>query len=245
MKRDAGICGRNWKMSVVAGVVMLGLFTCGACAADLLSWNFSNLTGGDASKGTAASVASSSNNANMQASTITRGAEMAAGWQWEPSPLATYGTTVKPVLNNHHELVEDLNAAITAGAYFQFVATPANGCRMSLKTVDIVAYIQHGGDANKKTAGKLCVKYSLDGFTTAGTSVGTELGPFEKDSWVGSKFIIDLGGEAALQNVTKPVTFRIYLYQVPKCQDRGLGWGNAAESEGDVLKLQGTAEPAK
>lgn len=110
-----------------------------------------------------------------------------------------------------------LGAAKTANAYFQWTIASAGGYQMSLASLDLVTYQNNGAAGTSRVV----VEYSLDGFATAGTSVGT-VNPVH-NAWLGANTNFSLAGFVNLQNTTSVVTFRAYGYGFGAYEDGGLG----------------------
>lgn len=212
---------------------LTGLSLAGVAQADLLlGWDFSNVS--PILGGAPGPVASTATDANMQAGSLTRGAA-ASG----TNAINANFISATPILNTRRTLVPNLASAETQGLYFQFVATPTVGS-MSLSSLSFVAYSQRGLSGDTVQA-----EYSLDGFSTAGTLIGSAFqlpGIGNNNSWLGTLFTVDLTGEAALQNVATSVTVRLLFYGVPQYEDRGLGWAQSTPA-GSVVELNGSVIP--
>lgn len=163
-------------------------------ASSLVAWQFGN----PASAGNEVTYASTSNNANMLASTLSRGAGI-------PAVTATAlgrGFTAA----NFMPLNSVKSDAVTNGNYYQFIVKAANGYTMSLSTLD--ARLRRSGAG----ANAYRWAYSLDGtnFTELGTSDVSFMSAYDGVD----QPQIDLSSVTALQNVpaATTITFRIYAW---------------------------------
>ncbi|MDQ8181424.1 sugar-binding protein [Pelagicoccus sp. SDUM812005] len=128
-----------------------------------------------------------------------------------------------------------LQEAISADNYFEFTVSPLEGYAFDIEEVFYSAFAQ----ANGTNPGDFSieVEYSLDGFATAGTSLGGNSGVVAQTigGLLGNPFSLQTAGEAALQGVTAPVTFRIYGYKGAGYTSKGIGF-----DAGDDLAIRGT-----
>ncbi|MBD5778497.1 fibronectin type III domain-containing protein [Pelagicoccus sp. NFK12] len=128
-----------------------------------------------------------------------------------------------------------LQEAISADNYFEFTVSPLDGYTLDIEEFFYSAFAQ----ANGTNPGDFSieVEYSLDGFATAGTSLGGNSGVVAQTigGLLGNPFSLQTAGEAALQGLTAPVTFRIYGYKGAGYTSKGIGF-----DAGDDLAIRGT-----
>lgn len=161
----------------------------GNAQSTILSWDLNGKLGNETS------VASSSNDANLNVSSLTRGSGInASGLGNSFSSTAWDGTS--------------LTTAVSANEYLQFTINALSGFEVSLSTLD--AYFR------KSSTGPNTFQweYSLDGFATSGT-IGGNISFTDGNSNGVKQAQIDLSGITALQHVASNKTITIRLY----------GWG--------------------
>lgn len=200
-----------------------------ASAAPLLSWNFTTAGGNAATDGNIASVAATTVAPAMLTAAITRGTANPAA--------ALYNFADRGAMNAQNNwAVPTLASSVSGNRYFEFTAAPAAGGVMSIDSLDVALFQQ-----NANASAAVDVLYSLDGFSTSANA-----GTFTSisDAWTGTVQTLNLTGVPALQNVSAPVTFRLYGYGFGSFEDQGLG--QIGGSNADVT-LNGTVsvpEPA-
>ncbi|MDQ8184648.1 fibronectin type III domain-containing protein [Pelagicoccus sp. SDUM812002] len=127
-----------------------------------------------------------------------------------------------------------LQEAISADNYFEFTVSPIDGYTMDIEEFFYSSFAQ----ANGTNPGNFSieVEYSLDGFETAGTSLGGNSGVVAQSigGLRGNPFLLQTAGESALQGVSSPVTFRIYGYKGASYTSKGIGF-----DAGDDLAIRG------
>jgi hypothetical protein len=128
-----------------------------------------------------------------------------------------------------------LAGAKTANSYFQFSVVPVTQNRISLASLEITAYQQ-----NVHAGATVVVEYSTNGFLTAGVAIGTNNAV--GIGWNGSGYSIALSNISALQNVTNPITFRLWGYGFSGYEDKGLG--QIVGNNDDVLVVGTVTSPA-
>lgn len=210
--------------SVVLVTAVLGIAG-SAQAAALLQWDFGT------SNGNVATAAATTVDAGMQGSTLSRGSNM-------PAAACGFQPTRGSFTTETSYSAGTLAAAVTNNAYYQFVVAPQAGQKMSLSSVDFAGYQQ-----NTHAGATIEVLYSLDGFATAGTSVGSVSNISE--NWSGAPYSVSTVSVPALQNVENAVTFRLYFFGFGPWEQRGLGQISGSNVD---LGLSGTVaavpEPA-
>lgn len=128
----------------------------------------------------------------------------------------------------------DLAGAATANNYFQFAVSPATGFALGLDEIAM----------NFRTTGTgpmaIQWQYSLDGFATAGTSIGATINRTNAGSGTQvDNYSINLSGIAALQGLEAEVTFRLFGWN----SSGSAGTAAFGTSTGDNLALIGTVGP--
>lgn len=147
-------------------------------------WGF---TGGSASPSTQGT--------GFTASDITAGVGLAA---FAPNEVLGYASA--PVLRvNPLNGTTSLDAAVTADSYIEFTVTPDTVLDLDTLEFDIA----RGGGSQPRGWG---IRSSVDGFTS---NVDTADVPTQRPNF--TNVSVDLSG-AEFQNLTSPVTFRIYVY---------------------------------
>jgi hypothetical protein len=184
--------------------------------AQILAWDFAGNGGNEVT------VLSTTTAANLNVSTISRGAgintnTLANAFSASAFNGATFGE------------------AVTNEEYFQFTVSPQAGYQVSLSTLDV--NFRRSGTGPEMFQWQ----YSLDGFATAGTNIGGAINFTDTATNGVAQPPIDLSGIGQLQNISFPtvVTFRLY------------GWGASAGSgtfalgrlTGNDLAVGGTVLP--
>ena len=201
---------------------------------NLLVWDFYAAGGHAASDGNAASIDSTSMAYGMLGGAITRGSgTLPAAVQ--DSGVWGYGAMN---LNSSTDWTgASLAAAEAANSYFQFNVSPASGDQCSIASVSYVAY-QQNTDSNAT----MVLEYSTNNFDTAGVPVNTN--NLIHSGWAGTTNTVSLTGQAALQNITNAIAFRIYGYGFQGYADKGLGLVSGSNPDvavtGGVINLQQT-----
>ncbi len=179
----------------LAGIKRLGgllalFLVCQQGLGQLSAWDFAGNTGSEAT------VAATTLNANLNATSITRGAGINSSTLGD-----TYAST-------NFTVGGTLADAITNADYLQFTFNPKPGYQASLSTLDANFRRSGTGPNNFQW------QYSLDGFATAGINIGApftyNLSPTNGDP----QTQINLGAISALQNVENAttITFRLYAW---------------------------------
>ncbi len=204
-------------MRLVASACLAGLaLASSANGAALLAWDFGT------SNGNVATSAATGVDATMQASTLSRGAGMpafASGFEPTRGSFTTTDSGAAP---------GTLSAAVTRNSYFQFSAAPQSGIKMSLSSIDFVAWQQ-----NAHASATIGLQYSLDGFASAGVDAGSVTSI--NDGWSGTQKSIDVSAVSALQDVTQSVSFRLYYYGFGGWEQQGLGQISGANTDLTVI----------
>ena len=158
--------------------------------APILAWEFNTKAGNEVT------VASTTTDANLNTSTISRGAGITATALPNGFSSSTY--TVSGTLAN----------AVTNNQYMQFTVNPKPGYQTSLSSLD--------ANLRRSATGPNAYqwKYSLDGFATAGVDIGSPVSYTLTTSAGDPQTQINLSGISALQNIqtVSTVTFRLYPY---------------------------------
>ncbi|MDX2109959.1 MAG: PA14 domain-containing protein [Verrucomicrobiota bacterium] len=175
--------------------------------------------------GDAVSANASATSSRVSGSAITRGAGFTAGNLQAYQGAGAINTRTS---NNPTTLA----AAKTGNYYFQWTVAPVAGYRMGISSVKISGYSQGSN-------GMMTVEYSANGFTSAGTEIGTFA---LNKGWSGVTSTLNTSAIAALQTVeSSTVTFRAYIYNGGGYADRGIGQingnNNDIEITGTLLSL--------
>lgn len=159
----------------------------------LAAWD---LLADGSSAGGATSASATTEATNVSAGSITRGSGFAS---YNLDAFQGYGAfNSANVLN-----FANASAAGSAGYYMEWSISPDSGYAISLDQIELYAYGQ-------STNANLAVEFSLDGFATSGTSVGSSLAMVT--GWFGDYVAYDLTGFTALQNTEDTITFRGYIF---------------------------------
>lgn len=172
--------------------------------------------------GTEVSFNATTNDANLQTVTVTRGAGI------NPSALLNAFSSTAFVVGGTKA------NAITNNEYFQVELESKNGRSLSLDSIALT--LRRSGTGPNAYQWQ----YSLDGFATAGVDVGAQ-GAYSGTEANGSVMpAVDLSGVSALQNITsgQKVTFRLYAWGATNAGGT-LAIGRLA---GDDLAFVGTVE---
>lgn len=157
--------------------------------AQIVAWEFNGNAGNEVS------VAATSLDSNLQTSSISRGAGLAA------SNLANSFSS-----NNFSTDSTTLEQAILDDDYLTFSISPQSGYQVSLSTLDVNFRRSSTGPNTFQWA------YSIDGFTTNNVNIGSEIS-FTSTATDGvAQSQISLAGISALQSITGTATFRLYGY---------------------------------
>ena len=205
-------------MKILKYLLFIGLLisTYSSVNAQVLAWEF------NANAGNEVTVNSTTTAANVNTSTVSRGAGI------DPSALGNaYSST--------NFAATSLAAAITANEYIQFSASPQAGYQLSLSTLDVNFRRSGTGPTDFQW------QYSLDGFATAGTNIGAAINYTNTATNGIAQAQIDLSGIAPLQNIASPnvVTFRLYAWNA-SATGGTFALGRLA---GNDLALGGTVSP--
>ena len=157
--------------------------------APIVAWQFGN----PASTGDEVSYNATSNNSNLNASVLSRGAGVVAATLANGFSANTWDGTSKAT-------------AVTNNEYFSFAINPKVDYVVSLSTLDVVLRRSSTGP------NAYIWKYSLDGI--AFTEIGTDISFTSTASSGVAQTQIDLSSIAELQNVPSAttVTFRLYAW---------------------------------
>ena len=196
----------------------------------ILAWDFNLKTGAEVT------VNSTTTNANLGTSTISRG----AGLNIPPFGGNRYSNTFDAV--NYRNTASSLATAIADNAYFQFAISGNVGFVVFLSTLDAV-FLRSTANAPNSFQWQ----YSLNAFATAGVNIGSTITYNASDAGTGAtngtaQTQINLSGIAALQNVPAGTSITIRIY--------GWGAGNTASTfalgrlAGNDLAIGGTVVAA-
>jgi uncharacterized protein YjdB len=189
----------NCKKSAIAFLaVLLCLIVSERGYSQILAWDYNGLDGSQTT------VNSTTTNANLNFSTISRGSGLsipAAGGNRFPGTFDAIGYSTG---------ANSLSSAITAQQYFQFTISAKAGYGFSLSTLD-ANFLRSSVNAPSNFQWQ----YSLDGFASAGINIGSTInytGNFNGGQTNGTaQTQINLSGIPALQNLSATtVTIRIY-----------------------------------
>jgi hypothetical protein len=165
----------------------------------IIAWEFSANSGGEAS------VNSTTTNANLTVSTISRGSALSI----PPSGGNRFTGTFDAV--GYSTSASTLAASITAQDYFQFTISAAANFKVSLSSLD-ANFLRSSTNAPSNFQWQ----YSLDGFATAGINIGSTInytGNFNAGQTNGTaQTQINLSSISALQNVVAGTNITIRLY---------------------------------
>jgi hypothetical protein len=180
-------------------------------AGGLLTWNFS---GSGLTNGLSATAASTFRRTGVQAATLVRGAGF-------PARSVDFFNDCGAIASGADSTgagptATTLAGAKTNGAYLQFTIAPAPGYRLVMSELRLAPWQQA-----TTTTPTVTVEYSLDGFATAGIGLGSVT--TGSSAWDGTPRSIALGGVAALQQATGPVTIRLWFHAFGQWQALGLG----------------------
>ena len=193
--------------------IMIGHFA----SSQILAWDFNGAAGNETS------LASTTTNANLASSSVTRGSGVVA-------------TALANAFSANSWDNASLAVAITNNDYFQFTVTVNTGFTVSLSTLD-AAFRRSSTGPNA-----FQWQYSLDGFSTAGINIGSSISYTLTTSNGDAQAQINLSGISALQNVPNGTVITIRLY----------GWGASAPAgtfalgriSGNDLAIGGTTAPS-
>ncbi len=204
-------------------------------AGTLVSWNFGTAVVGSGSTatGNADLVSPTYVNSSLSSScTLARG----AGFTADNLQNLPYFGPAPGALNTYNSVSPtDLATAQADNFYVQFTATPNSP--LSLTELDFVAYQQL-----PHASATIAVLYDTgSGYTLAGSASNISSG------WIGSPYEVSLSGISALQDLSGPVSFRLYFYGFGAYEDRGLGQTGSMYMAPDIngidLALQGSSVP--
>ncbi len=154
----------------------------------ILAWEMNGLAGNEAT------FNSTTTDANLNTSTLSRGGGLNA------SSLANSFSSTSFTAG------ADLAAAITANDFLQFTVSPVVGQMVSLSTLNANFRRSASGPNGFQW------QYSLDGFSTAGSNIGSAISYTDTATNGLAQAAIDLTGISALQNVANPAVITIRLY---------------------------------
>lgn len=129
---------------------------------------------------------------------------------------------------------------LDGGYYWQFTVTPA--IPLNLTALDFDFGGERGGGGNTGFTAFYDAQYSLDGFATAGISVGTGSRVNGSNGNGYALQAIDLTGVAGLQSVSTAVTFRFYTWHGPD-NDATLADATSQETRFDNVLLSDDVVP--
>lgn len=181
--------------------------------AQIAAWNF------DGNAGNEISVNATTSSSNISLPVITRGVGI------NPASLANS-------FNSNQFSSTNFTEAINNEEYIEFSITPNSGFTVSLSTLDANFRRSNTGPDTFRW------QYSLDGFATTGTDIGSQIS-YTNDGGDGdAQTQIDFSGIHDLEEVETTITFRLY------------GWGasNTAGTfaigrlSGDDLSIGGTVD---
>lgn len=178
----------RWQMGLVIGTLVGAMPWAGA---QIIAWDFNGNAGSETS------VAATTQSANLQTVRMTRGAGVAAttlAGSFAANEWDTGNTT--------------LAAAQAANEYFAFTVSPMSGFAASLTTLD-ANFARTTGAPNQ-----FQWQYSLDGFASAGVSIGSVVAFNSVQDYGQAQNQISLTGISALQSIpaTTSVEFRLYVF---------------------------------
>jgi len=191
--------------SIEKGVVPLGPGQVGSLAI----WEFNGRAGNE----TNAAVSSAS--ARLSVDLLKRGTGLDPSQSDWAAGMRANRFASEPSSAASHAYGANLAQAIAKKQYYQFVLRPVAGQRLSLAQIMFRGFFQNG-------TGGAGLTYSTDGISFS-TGMAAS-GPTASGLWS-----VDVGGEVVLQNVTAPVTIRIYLFGLGAYQVSALGGGPGAD----------------
>jgi hypothetical protein len=155
----------------------------------ILAWETTGLAGNEAT------FNSTTTNANLNTSTLSRGAGLAANSLADTFNSSSFTTTATT-----------LNDAITNNDYLQFTINAKPGFSVSLSTLNATFKRSSTGPTTFQW------QYSLNGFATAGINIGSSFTYSTTETNGLAQTQINLSGIAELQNVSsiETITFRLY-----------------------------------
>ena len=184
----------------------------------VLAWNLNGALGNEAS------IAASTKDANLNSSSLTRGAGVTA-------------TALANAFSGSGWNVATETDAVNGNKYFQFTITASPTYKVSLSTLDVFFRRSSTGPNTFQW------KYSLDGFATAGINVGGNISYTLTTTNGDAQAQLNLSSIPGLQDAVNPTTITIRLY----------GWGASAAggtfaigrpTASNSLSLGGTVSPA-
>lgn len=159
----------------------------------LLAWNLNGNAGNETS------VTSTTTDPHLNASSLTRGAGVVS-------------STLANGFTGSGWNVTTLADAVTNNKYYQFTVSASNGFQANLSTLD--AYFRRSSTGPTTFQWE----YSLDGFASAGVTIGSPISYTLTTTNGDAQTQLDLSGITALQNAASSSTITVRLY----------GWGASA-----------------
>ncbi|MEO6254082.1 MAG: T9SS type A sorting domain-containing protein [Ferruginibacter sp.] len=170
--------------------LLMMVLTIGSVNAQIAAWDFNTLLGNEVT------VAATTLNANLAATSVSRGAGLNASAlanSFSSTNFTASGTFADAVTNNK---------------YVQFTIAANSSFKTSLSTLDV--------NFRRSSTGPNTFQwqYSLDGFATAGVNIGSAISYTLTTTGGDAQTQINLSAIPALQNVANPtvITFRLYGY---------------------------------
>ncbi|MDQ8197142.1 sugar-binding protein [Pelagicoccus enzymogenes] len=188
----------------------------------IAAFDFSGYTGAEAT------AAATTGIPNVLVGDLTRGPGAAGS--------ATYGGETGG-FNTTGTRFDDptVEIAVANGEYYEFTVSPDSGYALKIDQIFYSAFAQNNGTDPENFS--IDVQYSLDGFQTAGISLGGNSGviPQTLGGMLGNPFSISTTTESALQSVEGTVTFRFFGYDGVAYTSKGIGF-----NDGDDIAVFGS-----
>lgn len=215
-----GACTPNLFRFVKAATFIALLFVVNTSQAQILAWQFALP---EPSKGTEASIKSTTTNEFLEPAVLTRGKGVV--------PKQGNGRG----FSGNFGVDESFEDAQKSASYFQFEVTPKKGYEVSLSSLKATLRRQEQSAHIYRWA------YSLDGKNF--TKIGAD---DTKITFVGNNGIaqspIDLSAIAALQKANKTITFRLYAWGGLTNEGKAIafGFGKSDSKGSNAIALEGT-----
>jgi len=204
--------------SAEKGVIPLGIGQLGSLAV----WEF------DGDAGNEPSAAPNSASARITVGALQRGAGLSPSSSDWAAGMRVNRFASEPANSAGNSYGTDLAGAITKKQYYQFTVAPVSGQKLSVNQLTFRGFFQNATGGAGLT------------FSTNGTTFGNGLPASGSPSSSSTPWVIDLAGQAALQNTTATITFRLYLFGLGAYQVSGLG-----DASGSDVVLTGSLAPVQ
>jgi len=205
------------KTTLLVSLAACGLLAASANAATIAAWNTTELSGI-----TAGALAATTRDTNIASASLDRGV----------------GLTATSLTNGYASSgwAASKEAAISGGDFYIItIAAPTAGYNMSFASIDLNFRNTNTGVRSMQW------QFSLDGFATAGTDVGSVF-TLPGETTTADYGPVNLSGVTALQNITTAVSFRLLGWN-DTGNLAGGGTGAIGTSAGDNLVFSGTVIP--